>query len=109
MEGNIVMIPVTEELADRIERATYICRGRRDIIKAVLKDKEGGYNTELLEYYQKLYEDSYLEFRQMVEYVNSCVLSEFEGRTFRWSLEYCTSTIKVIFIEPESHTGQDEV
>ena len=92
-------ITITEELAAKIERITYLYRGRKEILRSILKDTNGVYNKELLSYYQEFYDDSYREFQQMVEYVNTCVLQEYVGRKFQWTLEYSTCSICVIFLD----------
>lgn len=99
VEEKKVKIGITEELAAKIERATYLYRGRKAIIRSILKDTSGIYNKELLSYYQELYDDSYREFQQMVEYVNTCVLQEYVGRRFQWALEYSTCSICVTFLD----------
>lgn len=94
-----VTITITEELAAKIERTTYLYRGRKEILRSILKDTNGVYNKEILSYYQELYDDSYREFQQMVEYVNTCILQEYVGRKFQWTLEYSTCSICVIFLD----------
>lgn len=104
-----VTITITEELAAKIERTTYLYRGRKEILRSILKDTNGVYNKEMLSYYQELYDDSYREFQQMVEYVNTCILKEYAGRRFQWSLEYSTCSICVVFLDIPKTTPEEGV
>ncbi len=104
-----VTITITEELAAKIERTTYLYRGRKEILRSILKDANGAYNKEILSYYQKFYDDSYREFQQMVEYVNTCILKEYAGRRFQWSLEYSTCSICVVFLDIPKTTPEEGV
>lgn len=93
-------VEIPEEVALRIERAMYLWRGRKEIIDRLLQNGEGNYNEEMLLFYQRLYDEAYLDFRRIQAFVECELLSGYAGRgRFRWELEMSTNSIYVTLLD----------
>ena len=92
--SNTISIKISEDVANTIERATYTYNCRKDIIKSMLRDEKGTYNQELMDYYQKLYEEAYTEFMRVTNFIRQEYLNNISGRYY-WRLDLSTNTINI--------------
>lgn len=94
MKQQQVEIEIDEEIAVKIQRVRFLYNSRKAIIDSILGNKNLQTNLLLVDYYQKRYEESYIDYKEMLDAVYANYLSEIkEGVVREWMVDISSSKI----------------
>lgn len=86
-------IAIGEDAAVKIQRVRFLYIARKSIIDKIVRENLQ-IDRELLDYYQERYEESCVEYQEMLEAVRLNYLSGIkEGTVVQWSIDLSTSEI----------------
>lgn len=93
MERQEIHIAIEEDAAVKIQRVRFLYIARKSIIDKMIKENLQ-VDQGLLDYYQKRYEESYIDYQEMLEAVRLNYLSGIkEGTVIKWGIDLSTSEI----------------